>query len=575
MRQPPAFKTLIPPLVEFEPSTHTPDKSHEEFRHFRTQEPAISRGVGMTTQIYAERAENAEIWDVEGRRYIDFAAGIAVVNTGHRHPKVIAAVQAQLDRFTHTCHQVVPYESYVRLAERLNGMLPGKFEKKTVFVTTGAEAVENAVKIARHRDRPLGGHRLRRRLPRPHLHGHGADRQGPALQGRLRRHDAGDVFHVPFPIALHGVSVADALAALDKLFKADLDPARVAAIIIEPVQGEGGFYEAPRELMRGAAQALRRARHRADRRRGADRLRPHRQAVRDGALRRRGRPHLMAKGLAGGFPLAAVTGRAEIMDAPNPGGLGGTYGGNPLGIAAAHAVLDVIEEEELCDRANALGARLRQRLQSLRDDVPEIAEIRGPGFMVAVEFNDVEEGTAVADFANRGPAGGAGQGPDPAHLRRLRQRHPLPRAHHHPGRRDERGARHSRKLDPRSQGCLAGALQRPERRLPGVFRPRYAVVQSADLAVRQPPARPRSAGGRPASGLHHPRRSLIHAFAQSDISSGTPELGHGAGHGRRCDQMSCRRSGPSQAVGLAQSELAIGASRRACFLGHRGRLGAQ
>ena len=251
---------------------------------------AISRGVGMTTQIYADRAENSEIWDVEGRRYVDFSSGIAVVNTGHRHPKVIAAVKAQLDRFTHTCHQVVPYESYVRLAERLNGMLPGKFEKKTMFVTTGAEAVENAVKIARHATgRPAviafaGGF-------------HGRTFMGMALTGKVVPYKVGfgampgDVFHAPFPIALHGVSVADSLAALDRLFKADVDPARVAAIIIEPVQGEGGFYEAPRDFTDGAARDLRPARHPADRRRGADRLCPHRQDVRDGSSRGRGRPH--------------------------------------------------------------------------------------------------------------------------------------------------------------------------------------------------------------------------------------------------------------------------------------------
>ena len=205
---------------------------------------AISRGVGVTTQIYAERAENSEIWDVEGRRYIDFSSGIAVVNTGHRHPKVIAAVKAQLDRFTHTCHQVVPYENYVRLAERLNDLVPGNFDKKTIFVTTGAEAVENAVKVARAATGrsaviAFGGAF------------HGRTFMGMALTGKVAPYKIGfgsmpaDVFHAPFPVALHGVSVADSLGAFDKLFKTDVDPARVAAIILEPVQGEGGFYEAP------------------------------------------------------------------------------------------------------------------------------------------------------------------------------------------------------------------------------------------------------------------------------------------------------------------------------------------
>ncbi|RJT38722.1 4-aminobutyrate--2-oxoglutarate transaminase [Mesorhizobium waimense] len=360
---------------------------------------SISRGVGMTTQIYADRAENSEIWDVEGRRYIDFSSGIAVVNTGHRHPKVIEAVKAQLDRFTHTCHQVVPYESYVRLAERLNGLLPGKFDKKTIFVTTGAEAVENAIKIARNATgRPAviafsGGF-------------HGRTFMGMALTGKVVPYKVGfgampaDVFHAPFPVPLHGVSVADSLAALDRLFKADVDPARVAAIILEPVQGEGGFYEAPRDFM----AALRKICDQHGMLLIADEVQTgfartgkmfamdHHEVAADITT--------MAKSLAGGFPLAAVTGRAELMDAPGPGGLGGTYGGSPIGVAAALAVLDVIEEEKLCDRANALGARLKQRLQSFRDDVPEIVDIRGPGFMNAVEFNDVKKGLPSAEIAN-------------------------------------------------------------------------------------------------------------------------------------------------------------------------------
>ncbi|PAP99251.1 4-aminobutyrate--2-oxoglutarate transaminase [Mesorhizobium mediterraneum] len=360
---------------------------------------SISRGVGMTTQIYADRAENSEIWDVEGRRYIDFSSGIAVVNTGHRHPKVIEAVKAQLDRFTHTCHQVVPYESYVRLAERLNGMLPGKFDKKTIFVTTGAEAVENAIKIARNATgRPAviafaGGF-------------HGRTFMGMALTGKVVPYKVGfgampaDVFHAPFPVALHGVSVADSLAALDRLFKADIDPARVAAIIVEPVQGEGGFYEAPRDFM----TALRKICDQHGMLLIADEVQT--GFARTGKMfamdHHEVAPDIttMAKSLAGGFPLSAVTGRAEIMDAPNPGGLGGTYGGSPIGVAAAHAVLDVIEEEKLCDRANTLGNRLKQRLQSIRDDAPEIVDIRGPGFMNAVEFNDVKKGLPSAEIAN-------------------------------------------------------------------------------------------------------------------------------------------------------------------------------
>ena len=361
---------------------------------------AISRGVGMATQIYADRAENAEIWDKDGNRYIDFAAGIAVVNTGHRHPKVMAAVKAQLDRFTHTCHQVVPYENYVELAERLNKLLPGKGPKKTIFATTGAEAVENAIKIARHHTgRPAvisfaGGF-------------HGRTFMGMALTGKVQPYKAGfgpmmnDVWHLPFPNDLHGVSQQEALEALDRLFKADLEPGRVAAIIIEPVQGEGGFYEVPAGFM----QKLREICDTHSILLIADEVQT--GFARTGklfAMERHGVAAditTMAKGLGGGLPISAVTGRAEVMDSPGPGGLGGTYAGNPLGVAAAHAVLDVIEEEQLCDRAERLGARLKQRLAALRDQVPEIVDIRGPGFMNAVEFNIAGTDKPNPEMTNR------------------------------------------------------------------------------------------------------------------------------------------------------------------------------
>ncbi|TIV07108.1 MAG: aminotransferase class III-fold pyridoxal phosphate-dependent enzyme, partial [Mesorhizobium sp.] len=229
---------------------------------------------------------------------------------------------------------------------------------------------------------------------------------GMALTGKVVPYKVGfgampaDVFHAPFPVALHGISVADSLAALDRLFKADVDPARVAAIIVEPVQGEGGFYEAPRDFM----TALRKICDQHGMLLIADEVQT--GFARTGKMfamdHHEVAPDIttMAKSLAGGFPLSAVTGRAEIMDAPNPGGLGGTYGGSPIGVAAAHAVLDVIDEEKLCDRANALGARLKQRLQSIRDDAPEIVDIRGPGFMNAVEFNDVKKGLPSAEIAN-------------------------------------------------------------------------------------------------------------------------------------------------------------------------------
>lgn len=361
---------------------------------------AIARGVGMMTQVYVDRAKNAEVWDVEGQRYIDFAAGIAVVNTGHCNDKVMAAVEAQMKRFTHTCHQVLPYENYVHLAERLNKAVPGDFDKRTVFVTTGAEAVENAIKVARaHTGRQAviafgGGF-------------HGRTFMGMSLTGKVQPYKAGfgammgDVFHVPFPVDLHGMSVEQSLAAIQQLFKSDLDPKRVAAIILEPVQGEGGFYQAPSELMR-AVRAL------CDEhgivmiadevqtgfgRTGKLFAMEHYDVVADLTT--------MAKGLAGGLPLAAVTGKADIMDAANPGGLGGTYGGNPLGIAAAHAVMDVIEEEKLSERATILGNKLKVVLEGLKTDIPQIADIRGPGFMTAVEFNKADGSGPDADFTAR------------------------------------------------------------------------------------------------------------------------------------------------------------------------------
>ncbi|MBD2782828.1 4-aminobutyrate--2-oxoglutarate transaminase [Xenorhabdus szentirmaii] len=358
---------------------------------------AIAKGVGVTTQIYAERAENAEIWDAQGQRYIDFAAGIAVVNTGHRHPRVIEAVKEQLDKFTHTCHQVVPYENYVALAERLNRLVPGDFAKKTVFVTTGAEAVENAVKMARAATGRQGVIAFNGAF-------HGRTFLGMALTGKVVPYKTGfgslvgDVYRVPYPMELHGISVEQTLTALGQLFKADIEPSRVAAIILEPVQGEGGFYPAPPTLMKALREI-------ADRygivliadeiqtgfaRTGKLFAMEHYDVVPDLTT--------VAKGLAGGFPLAGVVGRAEIVDAAQPGGLGGTFGGNPVAIAAAHAVLDVIEEEKLSERAIILGNRLKQRLNTLRARVPQIADVRGPGLMVAVEFNHADSWEPNPDF---------------------------------------------------------------------------------------------------------------------------------------------------------------------------------
>ena len=366
----------------------------------RRRDDAISRGVGMMTQIYVDRALNSEVWDIEGNRYIDFAAGIAVVNTGHCNPRVMAAVTEQMSRFTHTCHQVLPYENYIRLAERLNAIVPGDFPKKTVFVTTGAEAVENAIKVARiATGRPaviaFGGAF------------HGRTFMGMSLTGKVEPYKKGfgammpDVWHVPFPQDVHGISTQDAMDGINKLFKNDLDPGRVAAIIFEPVQGEGGFYPAPKDLVRGIRKLC------DDH--GIVMIADEVQTgfARTGALFAMEAYGVaadittMAKGLAGGLPLSALTGRAELMDAANPGGLGGTYAGNPLGIAAANAVLDVIEEEDLCGRANELGGRLKQRLEAIRATAPEIVDIRGPGFMVAMELANPATKEPDAAFTGR------------------------------------------------------------------------------------------------------------------------------------------------------------------------------
>jgi 4-aminobutyrate aminotransferase len=375
--------------------------------HQRRQ-AATPRGVGVMCSFFADRARNAELWDVEGRRVIDFAAGIAVVNTGHRHPKVVQAIAAQLERFTHTAYQIVPYASYVELAERINAAMPGTHAKKTAFFTTGAEAVENAVKIARAATgRPavvaFGGAF------------HGRTLLTMALTGKVAPYKLGfgpfpgDMYHVPFPNALHGVSVEQSLAALKALFKSDVDPNRVAAIIIEPVQGEGGFNPAPPALMRGLREIC-----------DAHGILLIADEVQTG-FARTGRLFAMehhdvladlttfAKSLAAGMPLSGVCGRADIMDAPAPGGLGGTYAGNPLAVAAAHAVLDVIADEHLAERGQRLGDRLQAHLNGLRASVPQIAEVRGLGGMVAVEFMDAD-GEPDAAFTQRVQARALAQG---------------------------------------------------------------------------------------------------------------------------------------------------------------------
>ena len=353
------------------------------------KEQATAHGVGVLTQVFAARAENAEIWDVEGKRYIDFAGGIGVLATGHRHPRVMAAVAEQLQKFTHTCYQVMPYPGYVALAEKLNEITPGRHPKRTSLFSTGAEAIENAVKIARVATARSGIIAFSGAF-------HGRTMMAMALTGKVAPYKAGfgpfpsEIYHAPFPIDLHGVSVEDALRAINTLFKADIDPQRVAAIVIEPVQGEGGFYVTPPGLMR-------RLRELCDEH-GilliADEI--------QSGFGRTGKLFAMehygvdpdiivtAKSLAGGFPLSAVTGRTSVMDAAPAGGLGGTYAGSPVAIAAALAVIDVIKDERLVEGAVRLGGELKARLGRLQSEIPQIAEVRGLGAMIGVEFADAK-----------------------------------------------------------------------------------------------------------------------------------------------------------------------------------------
>lgn len=364
------------------------------------REAAVPRGVASAAPIFADFAENAELWDVEGRRYIDFAGGIAVLNTGHRHARVVEAAKAQEDRFTHTSFQVVPYEPYVALAEKLNALAPGDFAKKSLLVTTGAEAVENAVKIARaFTGRPgviafSAGY-------------HGRTLLTLGLTGKVTpyKKDVGpfpsDIFRAPFPDARNGVTVEDALKGLETLFLTDADPARVAAIILEPVLGEGGYHPVPTEMW----VALREICDRYGIMLISDEIQAgfgrtgtwfaieHSDVVPDLIT--------VAKSMAGGYPIAGVIGRADAMDALAPGGLGGTYGGNPVACAAALAAIEAIEAEGLLARSTAMGEAMRARLSDMgaRTAPFRMWDIRGVGAMLAVEFvTDFDTATPDAGF---------------------------------------------------------------------------------------------------------------------------------------------------------------------------------
>lgn len=345
----------------------------------------FARGMGNMLPVYIEKARNAELWDAEGNRYLDFGAGIAVVNTGHSHPAIVSAVSGQVEAFSHTCVMVTPYSSAVELAEKLTEIVPID-DARAIFVSTGAEAVENAIKIARaSTGRPgviafSGGF-------------HGRTNLCMGLTGKVVPYKKGfgpftpEIYHAPFPAEYLGVSADASLEALDQLFKNDIQPDRVAAIIIEPVQGEGGFYPVPD----GFLQSLREICDKQGILLIIDEIQT--------GFARTGRmfateyagiePDIMtlAKGIAGGYPLAAVVGKAGVMNAPEPGGLGGTYAASPLGCAAGLAVLEVIEKEALCERAIETGNRLKAAMLRLQADFPEvIGDVRGLGAMVAMEL---------------------------------------------------------------------------------------------------------------------------------------------------------------------------------------------
>ncbi len=345
----------------------------------------LPTGLGIAFPVFADTAKNSEIWDVDGNRYIDFIGGISVLNTGHSHPKIVEAVSAQLQRFSHTSAQIVNYESYVELCEKLCDKAPISGDKKAFLLTTGAEAVENAIKVARAKTgRPgviafVGGW-------------HGRTLLAMGLTGKVIPYKKmfgpmpASIFHAPFPAPENNITEEDALRGLEMIFKADIDPSEVAAMIIEPIQGEGGFHQ----LTPTFAKKLREI---CDQH-GIVLIFDEVQCGfgRTGTLFATEQlgvePDLItsAKSLAGGFPISALMGRAEVMDAPLPGGLGGTYAGSPLGTTAALKVLEIIEEENLLARSQELGTKIAGFLSGLNNS--KIAHIRHKGAMLAFDLVD-------------------------------------------------------------------------------------------------------------------------------------------------------------------------------------------
>lgn len=351
----------------------------------KRRQKAVANGVSQIHPLYVDKAENATIWDVEGRELIDFTGGIAVLNTGHLHPNVKQAVTAQLDKFSHTCFMVLGYESYIEVCEKVNRLVPGDFDKKSALFTSGSEAVENAVKVARAYTKRSGVIAFTSAY-------HGRTLAALALTGKVTPYSkgmglmTGAVYRAEFPCALHGTSEDDSIASIERIFKNDAAPEDIAAIIIEPVQGEGGFYVASAAFM----QRLRALCDREGIVLIADEVQT--GAGRTGtffAMEQMGvcaDISTFAKSIAGGFPLSGITGRADMMDSIDSGGLGGTYGGSPIACAAALAVMKTFEQEKLLNRANVIGEKLKLALKDMQKAHKQIADVRGLGAMVAVEL---------------------------------------------------------------------------------------------------------------------------------------------------------------------------------------------
>jgi len=358
---------------------------------FEAKEKNVVRSLGAAHPTFIQKAKGAEIWDIEGKRFIDFSGGIAVMNLGHSHPKVLAAVKNQIENFQHSCFPILPYTSYIELAEKMNALVPGDFPKKTFLVNAGVEAVENAVKIAKM-------YTKRRVVLCFSGAFHGRSSLGMALTGKLNPYKAGffangqDIYRLPFPNPLHKVTLEDTKKALASYFKNDFEPSEVAAIIIEPVQGEGGYIPASKELLiwlrsitqqHGIVLIIDEVQSGFGRCGKFFAIENHMDSHSEEIG---GDIYLYAKSFAAGFPLSGLTGRAEIMDAPPLGALGSTYGGNPVGIAAALAVIETMQTENLMDRSANLGKKLTQHLQALQKEVPTLAEVRGLGSMIGAEF---------------------------------------------------------------------------------------------------------------------------------------------------------------------------------------------